>query len=144
MMKRHLKLSDMSTDVHQHEALAASPAATAQAPRRAHLTLVRTPPWNHTLILRGRLDEGSAPELEDEVECLREEGVSSLTLDLRQLESVDEPAMEVIASQAASFRSCGGRFVVVGLTDTPEAAPFAAQPSRETWETTMVRELGAG
>jgi hypothetical protein len=115
-------------------------ATTAAAPRRARLTLVRTPPWNHTLILRGSLDERSASELEDEIECLREEGVSSLTLDLRELDAVEEPAMEVIASQGASFRSGGRTFAV--LAETGGGRPFGAQPSSGAWETTMVRELG--
>jgi ABC-type transporter Mla MlaB component len=144
-MKRHLRLSSMSSDVHEHEAgqaLVAGGAATAAAPRPAHLALVSTPPWSHTLILTGRLNEDSAPELEDEIECLREEGVSSLTLDLRRLEAVDESALEVIASQGASFRSSGRRFAVLGQAGVRAGLRLGDGPELESWETTMVRELG--
>jgi len=41
--------------------------------------------WRHTLVLTGRLDARSGPELQDEIECLYQEGVSSLVLDIRQL-----------------------------------------------------------
>jgi hypothetical protein len=141
-MKRHLRLSTGSNEAIEHEALAVNGAATAEAPRPRHLTLLRTPPWSHTLILTGRLDEDSAHELEDEIECLREEGVSSLTLDLRRLDAVHESAMEIIASQGASFRSGGRRFAVLGDAGAAAARQFGAQPAADAWETTMVRQLG--
>jgi anti-anti-sigma regulatory factor len=154
-MKRHLRLSNTGQEAHE---LAASDlgaeAFAATAPRSTHLTLVQTRPWNHTLILRGCLDERSAAELEDEIECLREEGVSSLVLDLRELDAVEPGAMQVIASQQAWFRSCGRRFAVLtGATARNGAGgsrdgvvrPFVVQAPADDCEmsTTMIRELGS-
>ena len=152
-MKRHLRLSSTGQEAHEQAGELAAMHATSAAtvPRRSHLTLVEARPWSHTLILKGRLDEQSASELEDEIECLREEGVSSLTLDLRQLEAVDAVAMQLIASQQAWFRSCGRRFAVLDRaavrrgTGGVAVHSFAGQAMSEDWEmsTTMVRELGS-
>ena len=154
-MKRHLRLSTAGQEAHELDAseLGAGAGATT-APRNTHLTLVQTRPWNHTLVLRGCLDERSAAELEDEIECLREEGVSSLVVDLRELDAVEAGAMQVITSQQAWFRSCGRRFAV--LTGAPArhgaggardgvVRPFAVQAPADDWEmsTTMIRELGS-
>ena len=52
-----------------------------------HPTLASTPVWRHRLILTGKLDYRSASELEEEIECLCQEGVTNLTLDLRPVSS---------------------------------------------------------
>jgi hypothetical protein len=61
------------------------PHLTLSAPARPHLTLASAPVWRHELTLTGTLDHRSAAELEEEIECLCQEGVTILTLDLRQL-----------------------------------------------------------
>jgi anti-anti-sigma factor len=53
--------------------------------------------WMHTLILTGELTHGSAHMLEVEIERLFEEGVTSITLDLRQLTHIDPLGVGVIA-----------------------------------------------
>ena len=90
-------------------------AAPALRHGEPHLTLAPERPWSHTLILKGDLDHHSAAELEDELVCLLEEGVTALTLDLRQLEALDPRGAHVIALQSALFKGRGRRFgVLVG------------------------------
>jgi hypothetical protein len=51
--------------------------------------------------------------LEDEIECLREEGVTALTLDLRRLDDIDSPGEQVIATEGALFKEGGRSFAVI-------------------------------
>ena len=53
--------------------------------------------WMHTLILTGEFTHRSAHTLEVEIERLFEEGVTSITLDLRQLTHIDPLGVAVIA-----------------------------------------------
>jgi ABC-type transporter Mla MlaB component len=53
--------------------------------------------WTHTLILTGELTHRSAHTLEMEIERLCGEGVTGITLDLRQLTSIDSIGAAVIA-----------------------------------------------
>jgi anti-anti-sigma factor len=87
--------------------------AAVSAHEQPALTLVPARPWSHTLVLRGNLDHDSAPELQDELECLAQEGVTALTLDLRQLDALDPSGAQVIASHSASFRGSGRDFAVL-------------------------------
>jgi anti-anti-sigma factor len=80
---------------------------------RPHLTLASTPVWRHRLILTGKLDSGSASELEEEIECLCQEGVTILTLDLRQLDVIDPTGATVIAFCGAACRRRGRDFAVI-------------------------------
>ncbi|MGD0454785.1 MAG: STAS domain-containing protein [Solirubrobacteraceae bacterium] len=57
--------------------------------------------WTHTLVLTGELTHRSAHALEVEIERLCDEGVTGITLDLRQLRQIDSIGVSVI-----SFR-CG-------------------------------------
>jgi anti-anti-sigma regulatory factor len=141
--------------------------ATATAPSRQgpHLTLAPERPWSHTLVLKGDLDHHSAAELEDELVCLLEEGVTALTLDLRDLNELDPRGAHVIALQSALFKGRGRRFdVLVGspavqcalaATGGPglvgsgpaEEAPrrfsrIASQRADSDLSTTVTRELG--
>ncbi len=100
-MKRYLTLSTASQYAVDQGSSTAGAADAAAADRtgagdretglseaeraRPRLTLASEPVWRHKLILTGTLDHRSAAELEDEIECLCEEGVTTLTLDLRQL-----------------------------------------------------------
>lgn len=78
-----------------------------------HPTLASRPVWKHRLILTGKLDYRSASELEEEIECLCEEGVTNLTLDLRQLDAIDPTGATVVAFRGAACRSGGHDFSVI-------------------------------
>jgi anti-anti-sigma factor len=89
----------------------ANPSETTHA--RPQLTLVSTPVWRHKLILTGKLDHRSGPELEEEIECLCEEGVTTLTLDLRQLDAIDSTGITTIARRGAVCKMRGHDFAVI-------------------------------
>jgi anti-anti-sigma factor len=123
-MKHHLTLSTTSQYArdpgNEVEAVAdrtrasdgeASLSVAAHA--RPHLTLASTPVWRHKLILTGKLDHRSAPELEEEIECLCQEGVTILTLDLRQLDAIDSSGATVIAFRGAACKRRGHDFAVI-------------------------------
>lgn len=80
---------------------------------RPHLALASTFVWRHRLILTGKLDYRSASELEEEIECLCQEGVTILTLDLRQLDAIDPTGAMVIAFCGAACRKRGHDFAVI-------------------------------
>jgi anti-anti-sigma factor len=80
---------------------------------RPHLTLASTPVWRHRLILTGKLDYRSASELEEEIDCLCQEGVTILTLDLRQLRAIDPTGATVIAFWGAACKRRGRDFAVI-------------------------------
>jgi anti-anti-sigma factor len=83
---------------------------TAPGPR---LAVDNTRVWSHTLILTGELDHRAAPELEEEIECLCEEGVTQLTLDLRQLDAIDSTGVTVIGFRSAICKRRGHEFAVI-------------------------------
>jgi len=70
--------------------------------------------WRHTLVLTGRLDARSGPELQDEIECLYQEGVSSLVLDIRRLEAIELVGAQAIASLSALYERRGLTVAVLG------------------------------
>jgi anti-anti-sigma factor len=80
---------------------------------RPRLTVARTPVWKHRLIVTGNLDHRSAAELDDEIECLCQEGVTVLTLDLRQLDAIDSAGARVIAIRGALCTGRGNDFSVI-------------------------------
>jgi len=100
--------------------------ATASVHQGPHLTLTAERPWSHTLVLKGDLDHHSASELEDELVCLLEEGVTALTLDLRDLDELDSRGAHVIALQSALFKGRGRRFAVLVGSPALECALAAA------------------
>jgi anti-anti-sigma factor len=125
-MKPHLLTSSSMTTGHAHnqgetaEVVAHSigigecDAGRAQAQRaRPHLTLASTPVWRHKLVLTGRLNHSTAVELEDEIECLCEEGVTILTLDLRQLDAIDSVGAKTIALNGVECKRRGRDFAVL-------------------------------
>jgi anti-anti-sigma factor len=127
-MNPHLRLSTMSQPAHHGDAAVAERAGAgvlgdgvevgetglSQAVHaRPHLTLASPPAWRHKLILMGRLDHRSAPDLEEEIECLCQEGVTTLTLDLRQLNAIDSAGIKVIAFRGAAYRRDGRDFAVI-------------------------------
>jgi anti-anti-sigma factor len=86
-------------------------AETAHA--RPQLTLANGPVWRHKLILAGALDHRSVSELEEEIECLCEEGVTTLMLDLRQLDAIDSTGATAIARRGAVCQMRGYDFAVI-------------------------------
>lgn len=130
-MTRHLTLATASQGTsaanqiaqtrsdHAHVASALSDTGGADATlsvapsSRPSLTLVRTPVWRHRLILTGTLDSRSAVELEDEIECLCQEGVTIITLDLRQLQEIDPTGATTIAFCGAICRRRGRELAVI-------------------------------
>lgn len=80
---------------------------------RPHLTLASRLVWRHRLILTGKLDYRSASELEEEIDCLCQEGVTILTLDLRQLDAIDPTGATVVAFCGAACKGRGHDFAVI-------------------------------
>ena len=99
-MKRHLTLASS-------ERLGAMGRQVHMPPAASHDRPAGTLQWRHTLILEGRLDERSCLDLEDEVECLYQEGVTSLRLDLSRLQDVDAAGLQAVASVGARGRRRG-------------------------------------
>jgi len=122
-MTHHLTLSTASQHIHgqSDEVEAASDLTSADgeanlsvaAHSRSQLTLANTLVWRHRLILTGKLDYRSASELEEEIDCLCQEGVTILTLDLRQLDAIDPTGATVIAFSGAACRMRGHEFAVI-------------------------------
>ena len=122
-MTHHLTLSAASQQVRiQGDVEAASERTiasdgeanlSAAAHSRSHLTLADRPVWRHRLVLTGKLDYRSASELEEEIECLCEEGVTILTLDLRQLDAIDPTGATAIAFCGAACRKRGRDLAVI-------------------------------
>jgi anti-anti-sigma factor len=123
-MKRHLTLSTTSLYARNQDGTAeavadrtrasydeTSPSEAAHAQPR--LTLASAPVWRHKLILTGKLDYRSAPEFEEEIECLCEEGVTILTLDLRQLDAIDSTGASAIAFRGTACKRRGHDFAVI-------------------------------
>ena len=67
----------------------------------------------HTLILTGELTHSSAHTLEVEIERLFEEGVTAITLDLRQLTHIDSIGVGVIAFRCRLCRRQGHSFALI-------------------------------
>ncbi len=170
-MKRHLTLPTTSQYARNQGNTAAAVADRTRAGDdhtslseaahgRPRLTLAR-PIWRHKLILTGRLDHRSAPELEEEIECLCQEGVTILTLDLRQLEAIDSAGATAIAFHGAACKRQGHAFAVIaeshvihralaeaGATDllkpdpTDGAVPIgSSEGSFSDRSTTMIKNL---
>jgi ABC-type transporter Mla MlaB component len=105
-MKRHLSFT--STDRYDTGALATE-SATATAAEHAEEPRA----WRHTLVLRGCLDASSGAELEDEVECLYQEGVTDLRLDLRHLEASDAAGLQTLLALGERCRARGQHVTVL-------------------------------
>jgi anti-anti-sigma factor len=67
----------------------------------------------HTLVLTGSLDRCSVHRLEAEIERLCEEGVTGITLDLRQLTEIDAFGVAVIAFRCGLCRRHGYDFALI-------------------------------
>jgi anti-anti-sigma factor len=89
-----------------------SARATAR-PNEQPPTLTSVGVWKHTLILTGALEHHSAHELEAEIERLCDEGVTSITLDLRELTYIDSIGVAVIAFRSGLCKRRGYDFAVI-------------------------------
>ena len=123
-MKRHLTLSTASRHVLDRGDTAEAvkdrtpagngqPSLSEAAPARPQLTLASELIWRHKLLLTGKLDHCSASELEEEIECLCEEGVTTLTLDLRHLDAIDSTGATTIVRRGAVCKMRGHDFTVI-------------------------------
>jgi anti-anti-sigma factor len=89
-----------------------APDAPLEPPERG-LVLTSVNTWNHTLILTGELNHRSAHSLELEIERLCEEGVTDITLDLRDLTAIDSVGVAVIAFRCGLCEKRGYGFRLI-------------------------------
>ncbi len=119
-MKRHPAVSEVD--------IGGPPASTTASPRllgdpprspdvaneHEHgLVLTSVNTWNHTLVLTGELTHRSAHALEVEIERLCEEGVTDITLDLRDLQWIDPVGVAVIAFRCGLCEKRGYGFRLI-------------------------------
>lgn len=110
----HSGAQDKMAEVLAHPVSIGGHAGWAQAVHaRPRLALTRTPVWRHKLILTGTLNYCTAVELEDEIACLCEEGVTILIVDLRQLDAIDSVGAKTIAVNGVACKGRGREFAVV-------------------------------
>jgi anti-anti-sigma factor len=81
--------------------------------KAAELVLTSVDTWNHRLVLTGELTHRSAHALEVEIERLCEEGVTDITLDLRDLRSIDPVGVAVIAFRCGLCEKRGYGFRLI-------------------------------
>jgi anti-anti-sigma factor len=67
----------------------------------------------HTLILTGSLDRGSVRQLEKEIERLCEDGVTGITLDLRELTYIEAIGVAVVAFRCGLCLRRGYDFALI-------------------------------
>jgi anti-anti-sigma factor len=123
-MKRHLTASPLESGASSEEARARSvvnrtrPALNSSLRKQVAsgapaLTLASASVWAHTLVLSGALNHRSAAELEAEIERLCERGVTAITLDLRELTSIDSVGVAVIVFRSRLCERLGCDFALV-------------------------------
>ncbi len=103
----------VSTRVTGHARPAIDRSTRPQPATEPSLALASVEAWKHTLILTGALDHHSAHKLEAEIEHLCEEGVTSITLDLRQLTYIDSIGVAVVAFRCGLCKRRGYDFAVI-------------------------------
>jgi anti-anti-sigma factor len=133
-MERHLTTSTISIRTRNEKGnagpLAADRASAAlgsgvqaqPAGNETGAALRNVSPRAHTVILTGELTHRSAHALEVEIERLCEEGVASITLDLRQLRSIDSIGAAVIAFRAGLCKRQGHGFSLIPGSRTVQRA----------------------
>jgi anti-anti-sigma factor len=123
-MKRHLTASAVSVGARSEGdavgSVATRPHAAVSTNTRsqpasseANLVLASVDVQTHTLILTGELDHRSAHALEAEIERLCEEGVTGITLDLRELTYIDPIGVAVIAFRCGLCKRRGYDFALI-------------------------------
>ena len=123
-MKRHPTVSEVEEGSPDGTRLLGDPPRRAEdehaVERGLVLTSVNT--WNHTLILTGELTHRSAQALEVEIERLCEEGVTDITLDLRDLARIDPVGVAVIAFRCGLCEKRGYGFRLIRGTRSVQRA----------------------
>jgi anti-sigma B factor antagonist len=118
VMKRHRTASAVGVGTRNEGGTVASVAdrthtaysentRTQPASSEGSFVLARMSVRMHTLILTGELDYRSAHALEAEIDRLCEEGVTGITLDLRELKYIDSIGVAVIAFRCRLCKSRG-------------------------------------
>lgn len=69
--------------------------------------------WTHTIVLTGELTHRSAHTLEVEIERLCAEGVTGITLDLRDLSYIDAIGVAVVAFRSGLCKRRGYDFALI-------------------------------
>lgn len=108
----------------------------------------------HTLVLTGSLDRGSVHQLEKEIERLCAEGVTGITLDLRELTYIEAIGVAVVAFRCGLCLRRGYDFALIrgprivqrafeqaGLS---ELLPFTDEREPLEQQAPLTQELGAG
>ncbi len=133
---------DASAGVTVHPPTALNKSAHTQAaPDERRFALTSVSAWTHTLVLTGELNQRSAATLEAEMDRLCEEGVTGITLDLRELTQIDSAAVAAISFRCGLSQRRGYDFALIAGTapiqDAFERAgvadvlPFQAAPTDE-------------
>jgi anti-anti-sigma factor len=120
-MKRHLTASAVDVETGNEGGAVVSAAGRARTAFNKNTHIQAVPSYvpanasvrTHTLILSGALDYRSAHALEAEIERLCEEGVSGITLDLRELEHIDAVGVAVIAFRSGLCKRRGHDFALI-------------------------------
>ena len=122
-MERHLTTSTASIDTQEAGGVSETHARTSTAfDRNTRAQHAHNEPgsvsrsvgtWTHTLILTGELTHRSAHMLEVEIERLCEQGVTDITLDLRQLTYIDSIGVAVISFRCGLCRRQGYGFSLI-------------------------------
>jgi anti-anti-sigma factor len=123
-MKRHQLASAVSADTRNERSAVSSAADRTQtafddntdaerAASEPRFVLASVTVRTHTLVLTGELDRRSALVLEAEIESLCEEGVTGITLDLRELTSIDSIGVAVIAFRCGLCQRRGYDFALI-------------------------------
>jgi anti-anti-sigma factor len=124
VMERHLTTSTASIDTQAADGLsgirASRTSTTVNRDTRTRPVREQLSPafecgsaWEHTLVLTGELTYRSAPMLELAIERLCEEGVTDITLDLRQLADIDSIGVAVISFRCGLCRRQGYGFALI-------------------------------
>lgn len=123
-MEHHPTTSTVSIGIRDEGATTGSAANRANTAfdRNTRIRPVRNEPSlvlrsvsarTHTLVLTGELTHRSAHALEVEIERLCEEGVTGITLDLRQLTYIDSIGVAVISFRCRLCRRYGYGFALI-------------------------------
>jgi anti-anti-sigma factor len=123
-MERHLTTSTVSIGRQDEGAMLGIGASQVNvaSDRNAYKQSARNEPgsasrsvsvWAHTVILTGELTYRSAHALEVEIERLCAEGVTFITLDLRQLAYIDATGVAVISFRCGLCRRQGCGFALI-------------------------------
>jgi anti-anti-sigma factor len=122
-MNRHLTASPTKVGAHlgrPPEAFTNTTLATLGASSdlrptafERNVALASVSEWTHTLVLDGALTHRTAHTLEVEIERLCADGVTGITLDLRELTQIDSIGVAVIAFRSGLCKRRGYRFAVI-------------------------------